>query len=160
MILRLKQLETGGPGFPLGATTSERQTCHVDDDDEDINNNVVLDPGTLDAANHPSVDELDQQVAHFEASGIWEPLPALSLRVNAPSEVGVLLAGAIGGSPPEVGVLLTGASKPRRTKSRKNVRFSPTTCQCDCHASRPWSCVTSCVCSQSRSSARCDDQLL
>ena len=75
--LEIKQLETATRGCPLGATTSERQTCHVDDDDEDINNNVVLDPGTLDAANRPSVDELDQQVAHFEAPGIWEPLPAL-----------------------------------------------------------------------------------
>jgi hypothetical protein len=127
--LRTKQLETAARVLFLGATTSERQTCHVDDDDEDINNNVVLDPGTLDAANHPSVDELDQQVAHFEASGIWEPLPALSSRVNASPEVGVLLAGAIGGSPPEVGVLLTGARTTRR-KSSQRVQFS-SKCECD-----------------------------
>ena len=48
--LETKQLETAARGCPLGATTSERQTCHVDDDDEDINDNVVLDPGILDAS--------------------------------------------------------------------------------------------------------------
>ena len=64
--LETKQLETAARCCPLGATTSEHQTCHLDDDDKDINNNVVLDSGTLDVANHPSVDKLNQQVAHFE----------------------------------------------------------------------------------------------
>ena len=74
--------------------------------------------GTLEAIDCPSVDELDQQVAHFEASGIWELLPALSSRVIASAEVVVLLAGA---------------NEERRIKSRKSsqhVRFSPT-CTCD-----------------------------
>ena len=105
-----------------------RQTCVDDDDDsDDINNNVVLDhPGTV---SHPSADELGEQFAYFDAAGIWEPLPMMSSRVNAPPEVGVLLAGEIGGSPPEVGDLLTGARTTRRKKSQR-VRFSPK-CECD-----------------------------
>ena len=129
--LETKQLESAARVMSIGATTSVRQTCHVDDEDDDINNNVVLDPGTLDFAGRPSVDELDEQYALFEAAVIWAPLLILSSRANAPAEVGVFLAGAIGGSPPEVGVLLTGGSKPRRIKGRKSVRFSSTTCQCD-----------------------------
>ena len=91
-------------------------TINFDADDDDINNTVVIDPAVptaphplidetlgdighppIDesdrqvAIDHPSIDELDRQVAHFEASGIWEPLPALSSRVNASPEDGVPL---------------------------------------------------------------------
>ena len=60
--LETKQLESAARYLSIGATTSVRQTCVDDDDDNaDINNNVVLDhPGTLDTASRPSADELDE----------------------------------------------------------------------------------------------------
>jgi hypothetical protein len=84
--LETKQLESAARDCPLDATTSVRQTCVDDDDDnDDINNNVVLDhPGTV---SRLSADDLDEQFAHFDAAGIWEPLPMMSSRVNAPQRL-------------------------------------------------------------------------